>query len=268
MDIRDFMDDEDSDTEGDSGIGVGNGNGMWDRIRERLEQIEAGGDNGGDDGGDVTGRCGCGSPTATTSTTDINSVDSLPKPEAQKKVHSFGVVMEAETPMLDIDKIRDTKDALKDRPESGRCFNKRSYQKSSAEDSEDPLSVRPIKKRKLKMAMSTLEEEAMRNAEEEKESGCEDFSQSHNVKMCGHQIRWNSCQVSIHPIDSPSNPWVNPAWLHTELIKIYKRKVTEEKQRAGEYSKMNREAAEKISELQQIFKDQADTIEAMKAAMQ
>ena len=57
-----------------------------------------------------------------------------------------------------------------------------------------------------------------------------------------------------------SNPWVNPAWLHTELIKIFKTKVKEEKQRAGEYSKKNLEAAEKITELQQNLKDQADSI--------
>ena len=45
--------------------------------------------------------------------------------------------------------------------------------------------------------------------------------------------------MSIHPIHSPSNPWVNQAWLHTELIKIHKAKVKEEKQRADEYSKKN-----------------------------
>ena len=148
MDFRDFMDDEDSDTGGDSGI-------ILEQLEQTTEEVEAVGDDA----------------SATTFTTaDINSVDSPPKPQAQKKGCSSVVVIEevAATPKLEIDKsklvsqmtdtfARDTNDALKHQP-----GNKRSARESSAENSEDPSSVKLPREKRLKKenSKSTLEEQA------------------------------------------------------------------------------------------------------------
>ena len=253
----------------------------------RTEQIEVGGD-------DAT-------------TLDINSVDSLPKPEAQKKVYSSGVVME--DPRLEIDKsklfsqmddtfARDTHDAVKHRP----VYKRRTRQcsdRSSTGDSEDPSTVSLPRGKRLKKtkSKSTLEEQAnskpeipehesnddvtmeknlkndetnyqqqveVKEEEEKEERGCEDFS--HSVRMCPHQADWNSCKVSIHPMDSPSwyNPWINSAWLHSEIRKNLQRRIKEEQQRADEYAKKNLQAAEVNIELKQKLNDQGETISEMK----
>ena len=287
MDIRKMFDDDDSDSVGDSDITLGQLEQIL--VLGSTEQIEASGDT-------------------TTSTSDINSGDSLHKPQAQKKVYFSGVVMEEETeaPELEIDKsklfsqmddtfARDTHDAVKHRP----VYKRRTRQcsdRSSTGDSEDPSTVSLPRGKRLKKtkSKSTLEEQAnskpeipehesnddvtmeknLKNDEtnhqqqvevkEEEERGCEDFS--HSVRMCPHQADWNSCKVSIHPMDSPSwyNPWINPAWLHSKMRKNLQRRIKEEQQRADEYAKKNLEAAEVNIELKQKLNDQGETISEMK----
>ena len=234
-----------------------------------------------------------------TTTIDANSVDSVPNAQAENNANPSGVVMEEKAPKLEIDKsklfsqmddtfARDTHDALKHQP-----GNKKRTRQSSVDDSEGPLSVSlPRREKKLKKkakSKSTLEEQAnskpespehesnddvtveglvetnMKEEEKEvEERGCEDFS--HSVRMCPHQADWNSCSVSIHPMDSPSwyNPWINSAWLHSEIRKNLQRRIKEEQQRADEYAKKNLEAAEVNIELKQKLNDQGETISEMK----
>ena len=210
---------------------------------------------------------------------DVTSTTNDPNAQAQKNFNFSGVVMKEEA--------EDTHNALKKRPAN----NKRMRQ-SSAEDSEAPSSVPGGKKSKMSKAKAktrgTLEEPTNSkvelqenesneevsvegNQEEEEESVSEDFlHSSRSVRTCEHELRWNNCRVSILPIHSHSwynpcnNPCINQAWLLTQLVKIHKAKVEEEKQRVLEYSDKNLEAAEVISELTENIQDQADTIDKMK----
>ena len=212
---------------------------------------------------------------------DVTSTTNDPNAQAQKNFNFSGVVMKEEA--------EDTHNALKKRPAN----NKRMRQ-SSAEDSESeaPSSVPGGKKSKMSKAKAktrgTLEEPTNSkvelqenesneevsvegNQEEEEESVGEDFlHSSSSVRTYEHELRWNNCRVSILPIHSHSwynpcnNPCINQAWLLTQLVKIHKAKVEEEKQRVLEYSDKNLEAAEVISELTENIQDQADTIHKMK----
>ena len=208
---------------------------------------------------------------------DVTSTTNDPNAQAQKNFNFSGVVMKEEA--------EDTHNALKKRPAN----NKRMRQ-SSAEDSESeaPSSVPGGKKSKMSKAKAktrgTLEEPTNSkvelqenesneevsvegNQEEEEESVSGDFlHSSRSVRTCEHELRWNNCRVSILPIHSHSwyNPCINQAWLLTQLVKIHKAKVEEEKQRVLEYSDKNLEAAEVISELTENIQDQADTIHKMK----
>ena len=210
---------------------------------------------------------------------DVTSTTNDPNAQAQKNFNFSGVVMKEEA--------EDTHNALKKRPAN----NKRMRQ-SSAEDSEAPSSVPGGKKSKMSKAKAktrgTLEEPTNSkvelqenesneevsvegNQEEEEESVGEDFlHSSSSVRTYEHELRWNNCRVSILPIHSHSwynpcnNPCINQAWLLTQLVKIHKAKVEEEKQRVLEYSDKNLEAAEVISELTENIQDQADTIDKMK----
>ena len=211
----------------------------------------------------------------------VTSTTNDPNAQAQKNFNFSGVVMKEEA--------EDTHNASKKRPAN----NKRMRQ-SSAEDSESeaPSSVPGGKKSKMSKAKAktrgTLEEPTNSkvelqenesneevsvegNQEEEEESVGEDFlHSSSSVRTYEHELRWNNCRVSILPIHSHSwynpcnNPCINQAWLLTQLVKIHKAKVEEEKQRVLEYSDKNLEAAEVISELTENIQDQADTIDKMK----
>ena len=234
-----------------------------------------------------------GGATTNATTSDVNSVNSLPDAQAQNSIN-FSVMGEE----ADIDKTtlfsqmndtfaRDTHDALEHRP-----VNKKRTRQSSTEDSEGPSLTCLLREKKLKLTKaktsSVLEipinnpivgdvvmEEGLAESStkkddgetmEEEESECQEFS--HSVRTCSHQFGWSNCRVSIHPIQSPSwqwyNPWINPAWLHSEINKLLKTQVEKEKQRALEYSEKNLEAAEVIMDLKENLKDQADTIAEMK----
>ena len=171
MDFRDFMDDEDSDTGGDSGI-------ILEQLEQTTEEVEAVGDDA----------------SATTSTTaDINSVDSPPKPQAQKKGCSSVVVIEevAATPKLEIDKsklvsqmtdtfARDTNDALKHRP----CY-KRSMRESSTDDSEDPSVPSREKRLKKGKSKSPLEEQANSKPDIPEQESKEAVTVENNIRNSG-----------------------------------------------------------------------------------
>ena len=300
MDIRKMFDDDDSDSVGDSDITLGQLEQIL--VLGSTEQIEASGDtttstsdiNSGDiNSGDINSGDSLPKPQAQKKVyfSGVVMEEETETPELEiDKSKLFS--------QMDDTFARDTHDALKHRP----VYKRRTRQcsdRSSTGDSEDPSTVSLPRRKRLKKtkSKSTLEEQAnskpeipehesnddvtmeknlkndetnhqqqveVKEEEEEGERGCEDFS--HSVRMCPHQADWNSCSVSIHPMDSPSwyNPWINSAWLHSEIRKNLQRRIKEEQQRADEYAKKNLEAAEVNIELKQKLNDQGETISEMK----
>ena len=66
--------------------------------------------------------------------------------------------------------------------------------------------------------------------------GCQELW--HNLRTCAHQATWNNCQVSIHPIHSPTwfYPWINQAWILGEINRQLKRRLDNEEQKAEKYA--------------------------------